>query len=942
MNMIKEVQNLKNKYLISVSHLFLFFIFPCISIWILGNAIISQNEELRINRAIKLLDEKAEQICNFIDPTAFFDKEFKKFAKSINWKTVNKFEIETLYEKFHGKELNFVPYVFKDGLLITPDYLLGDTGERIESVWLFNHGRKTKKDFEHKIDAQTLFGGGTSKFEKLLKSKRAIEFFGPKGNGLFFYNKPDQQGPLDGLFIISWDIPGPRILSKFIPEEMSVNLKVTIEDSGFEQKSIDGSELQNSKGNNSRVLTSRKKFGNRYLVFSKVYSGSKNGFSRTHLKVFVFLWFICWSFSSWNRSFNSKISGISLKYKLLILVLYAIILPISLFGYFGWRFILEHTEYLKQQALLACQNSIGELENDFEGEKFNVLNYLRGFKLNKTILTNPAAAIPFLSDLERKELVNSTEIRNLDGDLIVSTRNQNAIEKTEVINKLFAKKGIRRFISERLPLKQKNIPSASEVVLQEFLESSIGGWAHIFESPDELNKIFLGGINMVIFWDTYSDPNHTPAFILFNVAFKDMVKNFLKKNLPKPSTAGNVVLRRLAWSIEDSTLIASEEKFPTGDLKNFINKVRRNNSLQGGQIFWQGQSWLAAGAPGKFLPDNIIVSLYPQSVIKEKIDRIINDLFLGAILTVLLAITLVKLLEEIVISPISQLLLGINAIRNREVSYKIEVSQKDEFGKLSENFNQTMEVLSDVLDAQKIQAQIIPQKAPDINGLNADICSFSAADLGGDYCDIQEINPQKWIFLIGTVNGHGLSSSLITAMAKAIVAQSIQEDDFSMSTTFSCLDELLCSQFHQKKCMTLCAVSIDLEKGNFDLCNAAHLVPLFFSQDKYSPLPEMKNRSLGNSEKPEKFNSKTFNFSDGDCLIFYTDICVKLCNENRDALGGRGFPEICRQYLHLPPVEMRKAIMGTITNLSKEKLDEDFSLIIVKKEAKSEPESDSK
>ena len=69
----------------------------------------------------------------------------------------------------------------------------------------------------------------------------------------------------------------------------------------------------------------------------------------------------------------------------------------------------------------------------------------------------------------------------------------------------------------------------------------------------------------------------------------------------------------------------------------------------------------------------------------------------------------------------------------------------------------------------------------------------------------------------------------------------------------------------------------------------------------------------------------------GDCLVFYTAIFVEVTDRSGKPLGTDGFAALCQEFLHLPPTEMRAAGVAKIINLSAQKIAEDLTMMILKK-----------
>ena len=73
---------------------------------------------------------------------------------------------------------------------------------------------------------------------------------------------------------------------------------------------------------------------------------------------------------------------------------------------------------------------------------------------------------------------------------------------------------------------------------------------------------------------------------------------------------------------------------------------------------------------------------------------------------------------------------------------------------------------SDLVIARKIQAAMIPRSFPAVEGLEINSVYLPCCAVGGDLFDCIQISDDILAFLIFDVTGFGISSALISAMAK--------------------------------------------------------------------------------------------------------------------------------------------------------------------------------
>ncbi len=625
----------------------------------------------------------------------------------------------------------------------------------------------------------------------------------------------------------------------------------------------------------------------------------------------------------------SRFAVAPVRFKLVLLVLYAVALPVSGLLFFGGKYLGEYRELLTQEAYLACHSSITELENGFEKEKAWLLKLFRSHKKLPEMLNNPGVLFDKFRAMEAKRIQKWIEVRDINCEVLLTTQAQDVTEKVGVICKAIARLGINRFLTHRLDASRPQKLQAFEVLIQEFFESPLGGWARVFESPDELHSVSFGGFDIFYFWDVFENPAVKPAFMIADQDTRSAVRKYLRESLRERVVYGQDMIRMLAWSLQFKDFMP-EEPPESSLLKQFAQQIAKENGPLTTRIHWQDAGWLVAGAPGKTLKNTILMSFYPVEAIDRQIAAVRSDLFWGVFFALVLAVLIGLMFARTMISPVTGLMQGVQALRRRDTSHRLEILQNDELGRLSATFNATSETLQDVLSAKTIQALLIPDRMPEIPGFSGDLVNIAAADLGGDYCDVVPVDASRWLLVIGDVTGHGVSSALVTAMTKAIVSEYAKKPGFELNDMFICLNEMLFTQFKRQKCMTFFAAVLDTADNSLQCISAGHPLPLLFGRNGLKEFPKQGCPPLGFSVSRKVFPQAKMSLDAGDCLVMFTDIFIELHNRSGNPLGSSGFAAICARLIGLPPAEMRSAILEEIKALAGSQFDDDLTMIILK------------
>lgn len=227
-----------------------------------------------------------------------------------------------------------------------------------------------------------------------------------------------------------------------------------------------------------------------------------------------------------------------------------------------------------------------------------------------------------------------------------------------------------------------------------------------------------------------------------------------------------------------------------------------------------------------------------QSRKLEEILRICFYIF-GASQVIALLFSL--LLGYMINRPLNKLSLGAERIRQRNFGHRVDVRSNDEFGlladtltamglemreyqagletlveqrtseleaanrealRLYESTRQENQSLGQELDvARRLQIGLVP--GPDqlrhIGGLDVALMLQPAPQMSGDYLDVLPDGQGSFVFVMGSVSGHGLDTGLHMLMARTALRVLWQNPRNSLEQTCQAFNRLLVDQFFQAR-----------------------------------------------------------------------------------------------------------------------------------------------
>ena len=151
------------------------------------------------------------------------------------------------------------------------------------------------------------------------------------------------------------------------------------------------------------------------------------------------------------------------------------------------------------------------------------------------------------------------------------------------------------------------------------------------------------------------------------------------------------------------------------------------------------------------------------------------------IIFVPLAVSLNYLVGKSILRPVKDMMDLVNKVRHGDFKHRVQVVSSDELGVLGDGMNEMTEGLIErdrmrqsLFLAKEVQQALLPRMDPRISGLDIASTSVYCDETGGDYFDYlggDELDPGKISVVIGDVSGHGVSSALLMATARAFLRQ---------------------------------------------------------------------------------------------------------------------------------------------------------------------------
>ena len=191
--------------------------------------------------------------------------------------------------------------------------------------------------------------------------------------------------------------------------------------------------------------------------------------------------------------------------------------------------------------------------------------------------------------------------------------------------------------------------------------------------------------------------------------------------------------------------------------------------------------------------------------------------------------------------------------------------------------------------AHDLQAELLPPDLPEIPEFEAAgwyRAGMQGQEAGGDFYDVFNTNPGRWVAVIGDVCGKGPEAASLTALARYTL-RAVGRQATGPSEALWALNEAIIEQRSDQRFMTAVLVQLDLTgpDGGVALSNGGHPPPLLVrAGGEVEEVPNQGGMLLGIYPNPDLVDQRVA-LRPGDSLVLFTDGLTERRHPDEDATG---------------------------------------------------------
>ncbi|MHC4773622.1 MAG: PP2C family protein-serine/threonine phosphatase [Planctomycetota bacterium] len=344
------------------------------------------------------------------------------------------------------------------------------------------------------------------------------------------------------------------------------------------------------------------------------------------------------------------------------------------------------------------------------------------------------------------------------------------------------------------------------------------------------------------------------------------------------------------------------------------------------------------------VPFDVVIQLAHQTQSKL-IDENLKQIRLAGLL-ILVVIVIAAVLSYIragkFTRPIDRLAVAANTLAEGDFSAKADIQTGDELQRLAEVFNDLGPKLAEHEKTQRslalaraIQQNLLPQRAPEIDGFQiAGRCRY-CDETGGDYFDFIHLpgsDKQKMGIVLGDVTGHGVGAALLMASARSILRNASLHFTGDLAALMTQFNDQLSEDTGDDKFMTLFYGALDAEHRSLTWASGGHDPALWYHR-KANTFEELPNTGplTGYMKDMPYEQAGPVTLETADILLVGTDGIWEAEDPNGKPYGKERLYDLIRKYQDNSAQEIVDVVVESVEDFCAPTAPaDDVTLIVIK------------
>lgn len=235
----------------------------------------------------------------------------------------------------------------------------------------------------------------------------------------------------------------------------------------------------------------------------------------------------------------------------------------------------------------------------------------------------------------------------------------------------------------------------------------------------------------------------------------------------------------------------------------------------------------------------------------------------------------------------------------------------------------------DLALARSIQASLLPEQPPQLEGFQIGVSHRPSQMVGGDYYDFVQLDPQTLLTVVADVEGKGIPAALVMAnlqaTLRALVLHVPELDNLAVA-----INRMVQNGTRARKFLSLFVCQLEPRQRGLRYINAGHVPPAVIRVSGRTI--ELKEGGLVMGAFPDAaYQSGFVQLAPGDILVACTDGITEARDARDDEYGPKRVVEAVRSRRHAPAQEIVEAVLTEVEEFSRGGANEDDRVLLILK-----------
>ena len=240
----------------------------------------------------------------------------------------------------------------------------------------------------------------------------------------------------------------------------------------------------------------------------------------------------------------------------------------------------------------------------------------------------------------------------------------------------------------------------------------------------------------------------------------------------------------------------------------------------------------------------------------------------------------------------------------------------------------------EISSARVIQESLLPAALPKFEGLDIAARYQACLAVGGDYYDFLQLGPEKLLFVIADVQGHGVSSALVMSNLQGTLRNLMHGPHVNAPAAIvAALNDALIEATRGERLVTLFLSILDVSTREMVYVNAGHVRPLVFRRGE----SEVKELAAGGFLlgvfAGSEYEQGSIVLKSGDVLLAMTDGITEAMNAGNEEFSVGRVEEVVRANLGRGAEEIIGEVYRGVGEFEQGGNHEDDKVVVVMKVA---------